>query len=1073
MIISDFSIKHVTTVFALLVVLIVMGLISYMKLPRESNPDIEIPWIFVVTAYEGASPEDVENLITRPIERKLKSLTDVKEMKSSSTEGISHIQLEFEPDIEVDNAIQKVREKVDQAKGDLPSDLLDDPEVIEFSLTNEFPVMFVFVTGDVGLVRLKKIAEDIQDEIESISGVLEAKLSGGLEREIRVEFDLERIGMYGLTLPEILSAIRSNNLNTPSGSIDIGDAKYSLKVPGEFTTPDEINNIVVAVRDGRPIYLTDIATAVDTFQDRTSFARLDRTEAVSLKVTKRAGENLLQIADKIKEIGDAWEQKLPEGIDIIYTNDSSKDIHNMVSDLENNILSGLLLVLVVIFVSLGFRNAILVSLAIPFSMLLTFVTLDAMGITLNMVVLFSLVLALGMLVDNAIVIVENIYRHRSEGKPLKQAASEATSEVAWPVITSTATTVAAFGPLLFWPGIMGEFMMYLPLTVIIALLASLFVALVITPALGSLLVRVSVKHRAIGMAGAVDDLRSTPQFGPIVRAYRGILRRTLNSSGAALLVIFFFGLLVYMIFLQVQLGNGTEMFPDTEPQRIMVSIDAPEGSNIYQTDQLTRIAEEQIERYGNIRTITTTVGASNSGNAPNKAQIVVDMVDRELRADSGPGGKIYFRDSNQTLAEIRKDVQSAIVGATVKVDKEEMGPPTGADVNVEISGDDFDALAAIADQLMRAIKDVPGLVDLEDDYERGLPEFRVEVDKERAALLGLDASQIGAWVKAAVNGMVVGDYREGEDEYDIVARLPEERRSNIEQIASMRIPDYEGNATPLTSVARIVTSSGLGAIKHIDQKRVVTVSANAADGYNANQLLAHVQEIAKTINLPSGYQFSYTGQNEDQEESQEFLTQAFLIALFLIALILITQFNSITTPLIIMVSVILSLLGVYFGLILLDKPFGVIMTGMGVISLAGVVVNNAIVLIDYIEQLRAKGFELREAILRAGCARFRPVMLTAITTILGLLPMAIGVSFDFRKWEWILDSESSQWWGAMATAVIFGLTVATILTLVVVPSLYFLLDWLFAPLVRAWKRVTTTDEQSFGSAASQDEAPVK
>ena len=462
---------------------------------------------------------------------------------------------------------------------------------------------------------------------------------------------------------------------------------------------------------------------------------------------------------------------------------------------------------------------------------------------------------------------------------------------------------------------------------------------------------------------------------------------------------------------------------------------------------LAKKAEEIVGKYGNIKHITTSVGAGTgqSGLSPNHARVVIDMVDREFRLsqeEATDQSIIYYKNSNETMNAIRKEMVNTIVGATVKVDKQEEGPPVGPPVNVEISGDDYDVISQIAQNLKEKIKDVPGLVDLEDDYVKGLPEFRIQVDKVRAALLNLDTNLIGTMIKASVNGLKVGDYREGEDEYDITARLPYNMRESIQDVMSIRIPDYDGNAVPLTSVAKIVTTSGLGEIKHIDQKRVVAVSANVEEekGYNSSQVLAEVAKIAETIDLPSGYAFNYTGENQEQEESQAFMTKSFMIAIFLIALILVTQFNSISSPFIILTSVILSLLGVFFGLIILHKPFGIIMTGMGVISLAGVVVNNAIVLIDYINLKRKVGLPTRVAIVKAGETRFRPVVLTAITTILGLIPMAVGISFDFKAFQWVIGSDSSQWWGPMAVAVIFGLAVATVLTLFVVPALYAFFD---------------------------------
>lgn len=1033
MVISNFSITHRTTIVILILIIVITGANAYVTLPRESAPDITFPFIMVMSNYEGTSPSDMESLVTRPLERKLKSLTDIKEMTSTSMEGSSQIFLEFEPDVDTDTALQKVRDKVDQAKQDLPSDM-NDPVIQEFS-SSDWPIMYVVISGEVGLVKLKQIAEEMEEEIEGVNGVLEAEIVGGRKRVIRVEYDQDRLAAYGLVMSQVIQTVRNNNQNMPGGSIDIGEARYVLKSPAEFESPTEIDNLVIAVKEGKPIYIGDVARIRDTFKDRDSFSRLDGIESVSIRVTKRAGEHLLRIAEDIKGLVENRRQTLPDQVKITITSDQSEDIYEMVADLENNIVTGLLLVLIVIFSSLGLRNAVLVALAIPFSMLLSFFILQSLDITLNFVVLFSLILALGMLVDNAIVIVENIYRHHTaERKPLIRAAMEGTAEVAWPVIASTATTVVAFVPLLFWPGIMGEFMGYLPKTVIIALLSSLFVALVITPTLSAIFIKRSSREQRI------SERSGRRKHGPIVRTYRGMLAFSLNYR--LLFLVFFFSLLVFMIYIFSQSGLGAEMFPDTEPARITAKIQAPEGTNIHQTNNFTLKAEAIITKYGNIEHVTTTVGS----DGPNTAEIVIDMVDREFRKgaqdEGADDGKIYFQNSNDTMEALRKDLVSSIVGAEVKVDKQEEGPPVGAPVNVEIHGDDYTVMAKIADNLKAQIKDLPGIVDLTDDYEAGLPEIQVDIDKERAALLGLDAYTIGFILKGAVNGVEIGKYREGEDEFDIVARLPEEQRENIQNILRLRIPDYNGDPVPLSSLANIKTTSGLSAIKHIDQKRVVTVSSNVAKGFNAQQVLGKVRKIAAAMQLPAGYTFQYTGENEEFEKSQRFMTRAFVIAILLIAFVLVTQFDSVLSPFIIMNSVILSLIGVFLGLVVTQTPFGVIMTGMGVISLAGVVVNNAIVLIDYINVLRKRGKACRDAIITAGTTRLRPVLLTAITTILSLTPMATGVSLDVHTLNpqdmIVIGSESSQWWGPMAVAVIFGLMVATILTLFVVPCLYSL-----------------------------------
>ncbi len=1018
MLISDAAIGHRSTIFALMVFFIVIGAYSYITLPRESSPDITIPYVMVVTSYEGAAPSDIETLITLPIERKLKGLRDVEEIRSVSAEGSSVITIEFTPRVDIDNAIQWVRDKVDQAKGDLPEDLENDPVIFEVNLS-EFPILMLAVSGDVEETVLKRVAEELEDRIEAIPGVLEVNLAGGREREIRVEFNPDRMFAYRLSFAEILQSVQRENVNIPGGSLDIGRGEYLLRIPGEFTSPDEVDTLMVASRDGRPIYLKDVAVVRDTFEDRTSHARLNGRSSVTLAVKKRTGENIIAVADHVFALLEEARKQVPAGVELSVTLNQSRDIRTMVSDLENNILTGLILVVAVLFFFLGLNSAIFVASAIPFSMLLSFAVIQAMGITLNMVVLFSLILALGMLVDNAIVIVENIYRHMQEGDDRISAARRAVSEVGWPVISSTLTTLCAFGPMLFWPGVMGEFMKYLPMTLIIVLTASLLVALVINPVLCASFMRVSRSS-----TGGVDEQMR------ILGMYRWILGKSLDHRG--LVVGGALTLLLLIIAGYSLLGHGVELFPDTEPNRAFVEIKAPEGANLETSNQLAMIVEKAASPEKDLKFIIAEVGVGASGEAGSSAgaqsnfsKISLDFVEREKRREN----------SNIVLGRIREAVAS-MAGAEIKVEKEETGPPTGPPVNIEISGEVVETLESLVEKSKSLVKDVPGLVDLKDDFSKAKPEIRVLVDRNKATLLGLSTAEISSTVKAAISGSKLGVYREGKDEYDIIARLPEPRRQSLSDIGSLLIPTRTGAPVPLSTVARIEMETGFGAIRHIDQNRVVTISANTF-GRNSNEVLKDVQTRLSGIELPAGYKINFSGEQEEQQKASAFLGKAFIVAVFLIALVLLTQFNSVLQMLIVMTSVILSLTGVFMGLLVTATPFGIIMTGIGVISLAGVVVNNAIVLIDYINQLRNKGMELREALIHAGLVRFRPVMLTAVTTILGLLPMAVGVSFDFRNLSLEIGGESAQWWGPMAVAVIFGLAAATLLTLVVVPVLYY------------------------------------
>lgn len=1023
MIVNQLALKRQTTVLVLLVLIIVAGVYSYATLPREAQPDITIPFVFVNTTYEGVAPEDMEKLITIPLERKLKGLADVEEIRSTSAEGISTVAIKFMPKVNIDDAVQKVRDKVDQAKPDLPSELPDDPEIIEASFS-DWPIIQVVLSGPFSLRRLKNFAEDFEDRYESIPGVLDAKIVGGLEREIHVEFDLDRVRAYNVPFSTLLRAVRQGNVNLPSGSMDIGQGKYLVRVPEDYKNPAEIFSIVAFVRNGKPVYLRDVAVIRDSFKDPVTKSRINGRKSVTILITKRSGENIVKIIDELKRQTALLRAEAPPSLKIDLTADMSQDVRLMVSDLENNILSGLVLVLLVVIIFIGGRSALFVSLAIPLSMLITFALLKAWDVTLNMVVLFSLILALGMLVDNGIVIVENIYRHMQEGESRAQAASAGADEVAWPVITSTLTTLGAFLPMLFWPGIMGEFMGYLPMTLIMALSASLFVALVINPVLSA---RFQTVRKKTADAGDPENLSQTK------RLYLAVLRWSLDHR--LVVVAGSFGLLIVSVAAFAVFGQGSEFFPDVEPRRAVVHIKAPVGSNLSASDALVRQVEKIAAPYKDIRYVISNIGSeggnpfSSGGVGSHISRVTLDFVDIHDRS----------RKSSEIVNEVRDKLKAVIKGAEVRVEKEKEGPPTGPPINLEIAGKDIRKLGAIAADIRKRIGGIPGMVDLKDDFVGGKPEIQVDVDKEKAALLGLDTFLIAHTVKTAVGGAKVGVYREGKDEYDIIARLPRKSRDSLEDLKRITVAGPKGEPIPITSLAKVRLARGLGAITRVDQKRVVTISADVS-GRLANDIIADIQKVLEKYNWPRGYTYRFTGEQEEQQKSADFLGKAFIAALFIIFLVLVTQFNSTITPFIILTSVLLSLIGVFWGLIITATPFGVIMTGVGVISLAGVVVNNAIVLIDYFNQLKERGLDTRAALERTGLVRFRPVMLTAVTTLLGLLPMATGVSFDFIDFRWDIGGESSQWWGSMAVAVIFGLAAATLLTLVVVPVLCSLAD---------------------------------
>jgi multidrug efflux pump subunit AcrB len=1087
-IISDLAVKKSISVLVLSALILVMGVYSYLTLPRESEPDISIPNVFVSTAYRGVAPEDIETAITIKIENKLKGLDGVKNIKSVSSEGESLINVEFTTDVDIDDALRKVKDKVDEAKGDLPGDLEEDPAVFEVNLS-EMPILIFSLSGTCGLTCLKDIADELEEEIEAVPGVLEVEITGGREREIRIEVSPEKLAYYGLSINSLQTFIQGQNQNTSGGSIRLGDGKFQLSIPGEFTTPEEIHGLILTTYNGEPVYLKDVAKVLDSFKEESSRSRLNGAQAVNVVVKKRSGENIIAIAGAVEEIISRRQPLWPKGTAITKVLDKAKDTEDMVADLENNILTGLVLVVVVIFFAMGIRNALLVSLAIPFSMLLSFTILQLLDITLNMVVLFSLTLALGMLVDNAIVIIENIYRFMEQGVPRAEAAMKATSEVAMPVIGSTLTTLAVFSPMLFWPGIMGEFMGYLPLTLIITLSSSLFTALVINPALASLFMKPGKKVRAAAPAGesggsldrtTLAEEQPVEIKGPVLRSYAGLLRFCLRHPFALIAAAVF--LLVFMVqgwLLTVGIAKPVEFFPDIEPKGMYVNVDMPEGADLDYIDKILRQVEMAVagngkdgrgeksfapteapagkKRYAealtskehrdkdgevfigpsdleNIRIIytkavsSTAAGSAFEANAPN--HVGVRFVDIDKRS----------RSSHDTVEDIRKRLTN-IAGAKITVAMEAEGPPTGAPINLEISGENFAVLGKIAKEIKTALAKLPHVEDIRDNYVEGTPSVRINIDRQKAALFGVTAGMIGFTLKTAYNGLAVSTFRDGDDDYDITVQLSEKNRRVVNVLHELMTPTPSGVMVPLSTLATIDFTGSVGNINRINNQRVITVTADVDETKIPGSVVREQAEkmLAETA-LPPGYKVQFTGENQEQRESEEFLSRAFVIALFLIFLILVTQFNSVSQPFIIMSSVMLSMGGAFLGLMIYQQPFGIIMTGIGVISLAGVVVNNAIVLIDYTNRLKESGFPLREAVVSAGATRLRPVILTAVTTILGLVPMVTGVSYDFRNlcMSWV--SESSQWWRSMAVAVIFGLMVATFLTLVVVPTLYFLLE---------------------------------
>ena len=1034
-------VRHRAPVMLVVVFIALFGLTTYRALPRESSPEVKIPVALVSTAYIGVSPRDIETLVTIPLENELTGLKDLKKMSSTSAEGVSIVTLEFEPEVVIEEVLQRVRERVNRARSKLPADA-EDPDIREINFA-DFPILIVTLAGPVDEEVLKHHAEQLEDEVKTVSGVLDAKLSGGRTREIRVQVNPHRLQHYSLSLNDVLGAISAENVNVPGGNITSGTASYLLRVPGEFTTASDIENVAIKRIGDRPVFVHDVASVVDGFGDRASYSRMNGEPAVSLAVSKRTGSNILDVASQVKEIAKKQSAGWPEGVYYRVLGDQSRFVDDMVGELENNIISALILVVAVILIFMGARNSLFVALTIPLSMLLSMIALSIFGMTLNMVVLFSLILALGMLVDNAIVLVENVYRHVEEGSDRETAAIEGTREIAVAVTSSTLTTVVAFAPLVFWTGIMGQFMGFLPKTVIIVLTASLFMSLFALPAF---LARWGKRaKKAKGAQPAAP--RRTRKVGLVMRAYRALLEWSIRRRYLSAFMVT--ALLIGTFAAYGKLQHGTEFFPETEPDQATISIRAPDGTDLEETDRIVRQVEAIVAAEPNVDVFVVETGVAGGGSplagaqaASNQARITVDFLPHATKVQ--PGDKPRVEDTRRTIDRVRAAVD-AIPGATILVEKQRMGPPVGAPIAVEVSGEQFAEVGELALRVERALEEIPGVTDTTDDYRVGRPEMRLRVDRGAAKRVGASTQAVALAVRTAIAGTKASALRDGEDEYDIKVELAPAYRNDLQAVLALRIPGRVDTspdtfAVPLSTVASYRLAGGSGSIRHLNQKLVVSITADVLEGFNQNEVRAAVEKMLAGTEVAAGQHLRLGGADDEQVRAQEFLSRAFLVAVFLIAIVLVAQFNSFLTPLIILGTVVLSLIGVLWGLVITGTPFGVIMTGIGVISLAGVVVNNAIVLLDYVEQLKTRGVAVRDALVEAGMTRFRPVMLTAVTTVLGLVPMATGISVDFRAGKLIVGSQSADWWGPMAVAVVFGLSFATLLTLVMVPTFYSIVE---------------------------------
>jgi multidrug efflux pump subunit AcrB len=1117
---STWSVNNKISVYVMIGIILIIGIMSYNTMPKESFPEVKQPIVYINTAYPGNSPVDMENLVTRPIEKEVNTITGLKKLNSTSIQDFSVIIAEFELSIESEKALQEVKDAIDRAQMDLPNDLPADPSVMEMDFS-EFPVMNVNVSGDYTQDELKEFAEYLEDKIENLSEVSSVDISGLTEEEVEISIDRVKMEALELSLNDVEQAIAGENITMSGGDIKSIEGsnitRRNIRIDGEFKDYRDIADVIVKNEFQNIVYLRDIGEVRFGPKEATSFARLNTNPVVTLDVKKKSGGNLINAAEKIQKIvADAKSSVFPKDLEVVITNDQSKMTKNMVANLENSIIMGVLLVVGVLIFFLGVRNSMFVGVAIPLSMVMGIAILNFSGTTLNMMVLFSLILALGMLVDNGIVIVENIYRQYSEkGKSKDQSSKEGTGEVATAIIASTATTVAAFIPLLFWEDLMGEFMKYLPITLIIVLSSSLFVALVVNPVLTSDWIKVGNKEKSknskfwvrngilvvvavllylagakflggLFIAGILISITNRYYLTPVGNWFMNKIMPKIEDRYARFLRFALSGKKPYMfltgifaVFVMTQIIFSASpppmvFFPDSQPNYVNVFIETPLGTDIEKTNEITKKLEKRIiaavdTNKAIVEAVLAQVGEKTadpnegpqSGSSPHKARITVSFLEFEKR--------VFI--SDVSTSEIMQDIKDAcddFPEAQLTFAKDNMGPPVGKPINVEVKGEDYLTLIEEVEKIKKKMEaaNIPGVDQLKTDLELGKPMLEVSINQEAARRFGLSTMQIAGTIRTALLGKEISKYKEGEDDYEIQLRFKNEYRYNLNNLLNTRIT-FRNMATgqisqvPISAVADVRYNSTYGSVKRKDMDRVISIFSEVEEGANANEIVGKYKALLASHQMKDGYEFKFTGEQEEQGESIAFLMSAMLLAVFLIFLIIVTQFNSIAGPFIILLSVIFSTIGVFLGFSLTQTTFSFMMTGIGIISLAGIVVNNAIVLIDYTNLLRMrkraeKGLDERKGqledddvvgtIVESGRTRLRPVLLTAITTVLGLFPLAIGFNINFSRLltegnpEIYWGGQNAEFWGPMAWAVIYGLVFATFLTLVIVPVMYYLSD---------------------------------
>jgi multidrug efflux pump len=1113
---TSWAIDNKVSIYVATVIICLAGMFTYVSLPKENFPEVVFPQIIVTTIYGGASPADMENLITKEIEKECKAIAGVKKIKSSSVQSVSSIIIEFQTDVNVDKAKIDVKDAVDRAKSKLPTDLRDDPQVIDIDLSAQ-PIMNINLSGDYDLQTLKKYAEQLQDAIESIKQIRKVEIVGALTREIQINIDMFKLAGAGVSLDDVQQSIASENVIIPGGQLSVAGMKRSLTVNGEYNSADEIANTVIGSTKGGKIYLKDIAEVVDSHKEQESYARLDGKNVITLNVIKRSGENLVIASDQINEVVKDFQANiLPPGTDINITADQSENTRTTLHDLINTIIIGFVLVVIILMFFMGATNAFFVAMSVPISSFIAFLVFPMLDYTFNLMTLFSFLLALGIVVDDAIVVIENTHRVFDNGKvPIRKAAKIAAGEVFMPVLSGTMVVLAPFIPLAFWPGVIGKFMIYLPITLIVALLASLLVAYIINPVfaadfmtahdhdhenkskftkgfkitaivMGSLALMsylvgwFGMGNFTVFMFGVyalyhfylvrVISHFQTDFWPGVQEGYKKIVTKFLIAYRPIWVVV----AVVVLFFLSIGFTAWRKppvvFFPQGDPNFIFAYVTMPIGTDQKVTDSVTSIVERKVvEVVGKDNPLVESI-ISNVAVSASEDPFSGGQAQPHLGKVSVAFVKFAQRNSQSTkeyLDKIREAVQG-IKGCEISVNQEANGPPTGKPVNIEIAAEDFDVLVATADKVKRYLDSlqVPGVEELKSDFQSSKPEILVAIDREKANREGISTGQIGQALNISINGKSISKFRDENDDYDITLRVDEKYRNDINTLIDLPITYRDmsmGGAVrqvPMSAVAKTEYSNSYAGIRRINQKRVITLSSNVLGDFNANNVVADIQDNLSNFSTPDGVTIKMTGEQEDQAETSAFLGVAFMIAFGLIFMILVTQFNSTSRPVIIMAEILFSIIGVLIGFSLFKMEISIVMSGVGIMALAGIVVRNGILLVEFTDLLMSQGMELREAIAEAAKTRMTPVLLTAMAATLGLVPLAVGLNIDFVTLftefnpHIYFGGDNVAFWGPLSWTMIFGLIFGTFLTLFLVPVMYLLVAKLKQKLFK--NRVTTT-----------------